>query len=90
MLSGVELRAEIMNALEAKKFIRRVMGPPRRTLEGNEREHMLTVFALLGPISSTNNQHTWTDVYEHAGKTYHHTIGASVDELEEILTDDFQ
>ena len=27
----------------AKKFLRQIMGPPKRKLEGSEREHMLTI-----------------------------------------------
>jgi hypothetical protein len=41
---------------EARAWIRKVMGPDRRKIEGTEREHMLTVFRLLEPIESTNNQ----------------------------------
>ena len=79
-----------MTPEEAKAFLRKVMGPPKRVLEGDEREHMLTVFKLLEPIESTNNQRSFTDVYEHAGKTYH--VHYFEDEIlvEEILPDDFQ
>lgn len=73
---------------EARAWIRKVMGPERRKIEGTEREHMLTVFKLLEPIESTNNQRSWTTVYEHAGKTYHLTTGDGWDELAEILPDD--
>lgn len=56
--------------VELKKFLRKVMGPPKRVLEGDEREHMLTVFRLLEPIRQTNNQRSFTDEYVHAGKMY--------------------
>ena len=68
-----------------KKFLRDVMGPPRRIIEGVEKEHMLTVFSLIEPTSNSNNQRTWTDVYHHAGKEYHLTTSDGFDELEEIL-----
>jgi hypothetical protein len=55
---------------EALAFIRSVMGPPKRTLEGDEREHMLTVFRLIEPVRQTNNQRSFTDEYIHAGKMY--------------------
>lgn len=77
---------------ELKKFLRSIMGPDRRTLEGTEKEHMLTVFNLIDPIESSNNQRTWTDVYEHAGKIYHvhfFDTGPGV-VVEEVLPDDFQ
>ena len=79
-----------MTVAEARAFIRKIMGPPRRIIEGQEREHLLTVFALIEPTSDSNNQHFWTDVYHHAGKEYHHTTGGDIDRLEEILPDDIQ
>ena len=74
--------------VELKKFMRKILGPDRRKIEGTEREHMLTVFRLLEPIESTNNQRSFTDVYEHAGKTYHVHYFEGETELEEILPDD--
>jgi hypothetical protein len=73
---------------EAKAFIRKVMGPPRRVLEGAEREHMLTVLRLVEPIRSTNNQRSFTDEYVHAGKMYdiHYFDDETV--VEEILEDE--
>lgn len=75
-----------------KQFLRSVMGPDRRTLEGSEREHMLTVFNLIEPIETSNNQRTWTDVYEHAGKIYHvHYFDMPSDVVvEEVIPDDIQ
>ena len=73
---------------EARAWIRKVMGPDRRKIEGAERDHMLTVFRLLEPVESTNNQRSFTDVYEHAGKTYHVHYFEGESELEEILPDD--
>lgn len=76
--------------IELKKFLRKVMGPEQRIIEGQEREHLLTVFNLIAPTDETNNQRSWTTVYEHAGKTYHLTTGDGWDELAEILPDDIQ
>lgn len=75
---------------EARAFIRRVMGPPKKVLEGTEREHMLTVLRLVEPIRSTNNQRSFTDEYVHAGKMY--DVHYFEDEIvvEEYLEDDFQ
>jgi hypothetical protein len=55
---------------EARAFVRKIMGPERRVLEGTEREHMLTVLRLVEPTRSTNNQRSFTDEYVHAGKMY--------------------
>lgn len=82
--------AKEMTPDEARAFIRRVMGPPRRTLTEQERDHMLTIFRLIEPIESSNNQRSWTDVYEHAGKTYHVHFFEDDTEVEEILPDDIQ
>jgi hypothetical protein len=59
-----------MTPEEAQAFIRKIMGPPKRVLEGDERDHMLTVFSLLEPVRQTNNQRSFTDEYVHAGKMY--------------------
>lgn len=59
-----------MTPEEARVFIRKVMGPPKRVLEGTEREHLLTVFRLLEPVRESNNQRSFTEEYEHAGKKY--------------------
>ena len=79
-----------MTPEEAKVFIRRIMGPPKRVLDGQEREHMLTVFRLIEPIRTTNNQRSFTEEYVHAGKMYdvHYFEGETV--VEEYLPDDFQ
>lgn len=79
-----------MTKEEVSALLRKITGPDSRTIEGVEKEHLLTVFGLIEPSSSSNNQHTWTDVYHHAGKEYHFTTGEGFDELEEILPDDFQ
>lgn len=73
---------------EARAFIRKVMGPDRRVLEGAEREHMLTVLRLVEPIRTTNNQRSFTDEYIHAGKMYdvHYFDDETV--VEEILEDE--
>ncbi len=77
-----------MTPEEARAFIRKIMGPPRRVLEGEEREHMLTVLRLVEPIRSTNNQRSFTDEYVHAGKMYdvHYFEDETV--VEEILEDE--
>jgi hypothetical protein len=58
-----------MTEQEARDFIRRVMGPPRRELEGAERDQVLLMLAMLGkPTSTSNNQHLYSEEYEHAGR----------------------
>jgi hypothetical protein len=82
---------EIRNdPVKLKKWLRELSGPETRTLTGQEREHMITVFNLIEPVGSSNNQHTLTDVYEHAGKTYHVHYFEKDTVIEEVLPDDFQ
>lgn len=84
---GAELRKD---PVRLKALLRAVMGPKRRVVTGAEQDHLMTVFGLIEPIESTNNQHSFTDVYEHACKTYHvHYLEGEI-ELEEILSDDIQ
>lgn len=76
-----------MSRNEAKAFIRRVYGPPKRVLEGDEKEQILTLFRLIEPIETTNNQRSFTDEYHHAGKVYFvHYFGTEI-EVEEVLSD---
>ena len=77
-----------MTPEQAKAFIRQIMGPPRRVLEGQEREHMLTIFQLIDPIDVSNNQRSFTEEYEHAGKTYYVHYFEGETEVEEILEDE--
>lgn len=76
--------------VKLKKFLRDISGPETRTLTGQELEHMKTIFRLLEPIESSNNQRSWTDVYEHAGKIYHVHYFEDETVIEEVLPDDFQ
>lgn len=73
---------------EARAWIRKVMGPPKRTLEGDEREHMLTVLRLIEPVRQTNNQRSFTDEYVHAGKRYDVHYFENEIEVEEYLDEE--
>ena len=77
-----------MTKEQAKAFLRKVMGPDRRKIEGAEKEHMLTLFSLIEPIQSTNNQRSFTDEYKHADKEYHVHYFENEIEVEEILPDE--
>ena len=75
-----------MTPEEAQAFLRRVMGPPRRILEGAEREQVLTMLALIGPTATTNNQRSWSEDYVQGGQhwcvTYFPNEEAIVEEIE--------
>jgi len=80
----------VKDPVRLKAFLRKINGPEQRIIEGQEKEHLFTVFNLIEPSSQSNNQRTWTNVYHHAGKEYHYTQGEGFDELAEILPDDIQ
>jgi hypothetical protein len=75
---------------EARAFIRKVMGPPYRTLEGREKENVWLMIQLIDePTSASNNQRTITEVYHLNQKEYHVTYFDGDDfEIDEMLPDD--
>jgi hypothetical protein len=62
-----------MNPEEARIFLRKVMGPPTKTLEGKEKEQILLLLEMAGPYRQTNNQRSWTDYYMIGQTEYHVT-----------------
>jgi hypothetical protein len=70
-------RSPFRNQEEALAFLKKIGTKKRRVIEGVEREHMLLIFALIGPTESSNNQRTFTNVYRHIGKEYEVTYGFS-------------
>lgn len=62
---------------EALEFLKSIGMKSRRVLEGDERDHMLTLLALVEPTNVSNNQRTFTETYHHAGKEYELTWGFS-------------
>lgn len=74
---------------EARAFIRKVMGPERKRLEGQERDNVWLMMQLVEPTSSSNNQRTATDVYMMNQKEYHVTYMLEDEPIiEEILPDE--
>jgi hypothetical protein len=61
------------NPLELKAFLRKVMGPPTRTLESKEKEQILLLLAMIEPFKETNNQRSWTSYYMIGETEYHVT-----------------
>ncbi len=68
-----------MSKKEALAFLKSIGYKERRTLEGDERKYMLTLFALIEPFEIHNNQRTFTETYLHAGKEYEVTYGFNVE-----------
>ena len=76
-----------MSPAELKAFLRKVSGPERRIIEGDEREQILTMLLMVEPTDVTNNQHSITEHYEVAGRCYQFTYFGDTSELAEILPD---
>lgn len=73
---------------EALAFLKSIGMKKRRTLLGQEREHMMTLLALIEPVESSNNQRTFTETYHHAGKEYELTWGFSIEGEPEPLVEE--
>ena len=79
-----------MSPEEAKAFLRKVMGPNRKRLEGQERENVwLMILMQEEPMSFSNNQHSISEVYIFNQREYHVTYMIEDEPIiEEILPDD--
>jgi hypothetical protein len=78
-----------MTKEEARALIRKVMGPPRRTLEGKEREQVLLLLAMMEPYEISNNQISWTSCYMIGDRNYHvSSLSGFEDVVELILPED--
>lgn len=78
-----------MTPAELKKFLHKIVGPPTRELEGDEYKNIWLMLQLIDPISTSNNQHTWTDEYVLAEKRYRMIYGLSDNPtIEEILPEE--
>ncbi len=78
-----------MSKEEARAIIRKVMGPPSKTLEGKEREQILLLLAMTEPFKASNNQHSWTEYYTIGEIEYHVTTFPGDDVIvEEMLKEE--
>jgi hypothetical protein len=73
MTNPYQAFANSMTPDQARAFIRKVMGRPRKTLEGKEREQILLLLEIAEPFKETNNQHSWTSYYMIGEQEYHVT-----------------
>jgi hypothetical protein len=65
-------RSNVLNMTpeEAQEFIRKIMGPPKRLIEGKEYEYVWTILKMTEPTRTSNNQHSWTEEYYIGGRYY--------------------
>jgi hypothetical protein len=73
-----------MTPEEAKAFIRKVMGPPKRRLEGKERENIWLLIKLTTPVRESNNQRFWTEEYLIGNRRYDVTYGLEDNPIIEV------
>jgi hypothetical protein len=75
---------------EARAFLRRVLGPPRRVLEGQEHDNVWLMIQMQeGPDQVSNNQHSISEVYRFNQREYHvHYFPNEDPVIEEISNDD--
>lgn len=78
---AIRAKHSAMTPEEAKAWIRAVVGPPKRRLEGDEYNHMMVLLSLKDPICSSNNQRFWTDEYIYGDKRYEITYGVEDDPI---------
>lgn len=77
-----------MTPEEARAFIRKVMGPPKRELKGQEREHTWLLIKMSTPVRESNNQRFWNEEYLIGGKRYDVTYGLEEHPIIEVYEDD--
>ncbi len=73
-----------MSQEEARNFIRKVMGPPKRILEGKERENIWLLMQMSTPTNESNNQRFWYEEYLLGGKRYDVTYGLEDEPIIEV------
>lgn len=75
-----------MTPEEAQAFIRKVMGPPRRQLEGVEYNYIWLILKMTKPTRTSSNQHSFTEEY-YVGEKYYdvHYFPNEEPIIEEIL-----
>jgi hypothetical protein len=77
-----------MTPEQARAFIKRVMGPLKRQLEGQELEHAWLLIKMSTPVSESNNQRFWNEEYIIGGRRYDVTYGISVEPIVEVYEDE--
>ncbi len=77
-----------MSPEEVKAFFRKVMGPPKRRLEGSDRDKVWLLIQMSTPINESNNQRFWHEEYLIGGKRYDVTYGIEDEPIVEVYEDE--
>jgi hypothetical protein len=71
-----QLNERIKNDPEyAKALLKKILPAPKRMLEGKERENILLLMKIVGPVAKSNNQRFWYEKYVIGSKVYTVTYG---------------
>ncbi len=77
-----------MTPEQVKQFLRKVLGPPKRQLEGQERECVWLLIQMSTPVRESNNQRFWHEEYLIGGRRYDVTYGVEDTPIVEVYEDD--
>ena len=77
-----------MSKEEAQSFIRKVMGPLKRQLAGQELKHAWLLIKMSTPVSESNNQRFWNEEYIIGGRRYNVTYGIEDEPIVEVYEDE--
>ena len=73
---------------EAQAFLRKVLGPPKRQLEGKERDNVWLLIQMSTPVKESNNQRFWNEEYLIGSKRYDVTYGVEEEPIIEVYEDE--
>lgn len=77
-----------MSPEQARAFIRKIMGPPKRQLVGKELEHVQFLMDMCEPVRTSNNQRSITDEYVIGGRRYDVTYFSGEEPIVEVYEDE--
>ena len=73
---------------EAQAFLRKVMGPPKRQLSGQEHDRLWLLIQMSTPVKVSNNQRTETEEYIIGEQRYDVTYGLSDNPIIEVYVNE--
>lgn len=65
-------------------FLKKLMGAPKRELDGKERERVWLLIQMSTPINKSNNQRFWYEEYLIGSRRYDVTYGVDEEPIIEV------
>ena len=81
---NIAMESRFKTKEEALAFLRKIAGPPKRCLEGKERENIWLLVQMSTPVRESNNQRFWYEEYLIGGKQYDVTYGIEEEPIVEV------